>query len=350
MIEKGLSVLKTLTNRERLKSVIRIFSSVGNYFPGRGYLRKFVLFLSLLLVAASIAQKYPLIYHETFENGAQNWQPNFPENWQVIIQDNQYIYELIKPGENTEIRKPTSMSILTPFNVGNCELQVRGQCYSDPGNIYRDLCLFFGYQDENHFYYCHFSSISDGVHNIIAIVNDADRTKINLEPAGTSRALLEGNKWNTLKIERDISSGSIIAYIENEQIMTAIDTTFKKGYVGIGSFDDTGAFTDLSLWGRLIETKIEKSRNRPQNYHLGQNYPNPFNPKTKIEYSIGKDEHVNISIFDINGRQVFSLVDKVQKAGQYVVSFEPKNFSSGIYFYTLKTHDFCDTKKMIFVE
>ena len=50
--------------------------------------------------------KYPLLYHETFENGAAFWRPNEPENWRIVEQDGRPIYELVEKGTSGPIRKP----------------------------------------------------------------------------------------------------------------------------------------------------------------------------------------------------------------------------------------------------
>jgi hypothetical protein len=194
-----------------------------------------------------------LIYHETFEDGAKKWQPLCPENWQVIEQDGEKVYELTKVGEAAAIRKPKCMSILMPFVVGNFELQVVAKCYTDPETVNRDLCLFFGVQDDVHFYYAHFAGNSDKVHNAIHIVDNADRLKINNEPAGESKALLKEIKWYTLTVKRDVERGTIEAFVDNELVLTAMDTTFTSGRIGIGSFDDTGAFKEGTLWGEKVK-------------------------------------------------------------------------------------------------
>jgi hypothetical protein len=83
---------------------------------------------------------------------------------------------------------------------------------------------------------------------------------------------------------------------------------------------------------------------------LGQNYPNPFNPNTIIEYGVAKDGRVNIVIYDILGREVHTLVNEFKKAGYYKLDLNAGNLATGIYFYTIRTGDFTDTKKMILIK
>ena len=70
---------------------------------------------------------------------------------------------------------------------------------------------------------------------------------------------------------------------------------------------------------------------------LSQNYPNPFNPKTVINYELRITDYVNLSIYNILGQKVASLVDKKQQAGSYNVQWDASAFASGVYFYILET-------------
>jgi hypothetical protein len=85
----------------------------------------------------------------------------------------------------------------------------------------------------------------------------------------------------------------------------------------------------------------------PDTYALNQNYPNPFNPNTTIAYDIREAGHVTLTVFDILGREVASLVNGNQTAGSYSVEFNATTLSSGIYFYQLKVNDFSALKKMV---
>ncbi len=90
------------------------------------------------------------------------------------------------------------------------------------------------------------------------------------------------------------------------------------------------------------------------NFKLSQNYPNPFNPSTTIEYTIPQTESglldVSLKVYDILGREITSLVNAKQTAGNYTVRFNAENLPSGIYFYTLKAGNFSTTKKMILMK
>lgn len=82
-------------------------------------------------------------------------------------------------------------------------------------------------------------------------------------------------------------------------------------------------------------------------YSLEQNYPNPFNPVTVIRYDIAQNENVEISIYNILGQRIRTLIDEFKPAGKYEVEFNATGLSSGIYFYTLNSGNYTEAKKML---
>jgi hypothetical protein len=86
-------------------------------------------------------------------------------------------------------------------------------------------------------------------------------------------------------------------------------------------------------------------------YELSQNYPNPFNPTTVINYSIPQDGEVSIKIYNILGVEVAELVNENKKAGKHTIEFSAEKYEgklgSGVYFYTLKSGSYTQTRKMI---
>jgi hypothetical protein len=106
---------------------------------------------------------------------------------------------------------------------------------------------------------------------------------------------------------------------------------------------------------QLITFSPHKSSTRsaiPDQVTLHQNYPNPFNPETIIKYSFPEATHVRLSIYNIVGQKVRTLVDEYQQAGAKEVFWDGKDeyghqVGSGIYFYKIKTSEYSETKKMI---
>lgn len=88
----------------------------------------------------------------------------------------------------------------------------------------------------------------------------------------------------------------------------------------------------------------------PNSYALQQNYPNPFNPTTNIKFSVPSTGLVKLTVFDVLGREVATLVNEVMPAGNYTSDFNAASLSSGVYFYSLESGDFKQTKKMLLVK
>jgi hypothetical protein len=89
---------------------------------------------------------------------------------------------------------------------------------------------------------------------------------------------------------------------------------------------------------------------QPKMFELKQNYPNPFNPVTKITYMLPKNSMVTLKVYDITGREISSLVNQKQSAGNYETSFNAGNLSSGVYFYKLTAGEFTSIKKMMLIK
>jgi hypothetical protein len=97
-----------------------------------------------------------------------------------------------------------------------------------------------------------------------------------------------------------------------------------------------------------VATSIESQNiNLPHTYSLKQNYPNPFNPVTMITYQLPMINDVDLSIYNILGQKVATLVNERQQAGRYRVEWDASGFASGVYYYRLEAGEFVDIRKMI---
>jgi len=98
-------------------------------------------------------------------------------------------------------------------------------------------------------------------------------------------------------------------------------------------------------------TAVEEKKDQVvTGYELCNNYPNPFNPTTTIQFSLPMNENVKLTVYDVLGREVMTLIDGKMNAGVYSVPFDASRFASGIYFYKLHTPGFTQTKKMMLVK
>ncbi|HAP37029.1 MAG TPA: glycoside hydrolase family 9 [Bacteroidetes bacterium] len=85
-------------------------------------------------------------------------------------------------------------------------------------------------------------------------------------------------------------------------------------------------------------------------FQLHQNYPNPFNPSTKINYQLPVNNHVSLRVYDSIGREVKTLVNEEQEAGQYSATFNASTLASGLYFYNMQAGSFVESRKMMLIK
>jgi len=93
----------------------------------------------------------------------------------------------------------------------------------------------------------------------------------------------------------------------------------------------------------------------PEEFRLLQNYPNPFNPVTVITYHLPEESYIRLDIFSVNGTFVRTLVEDVQKPGVHFYRWNGRGktgnlISAGIYFYRLRSGNYIDVKKMVFIK
>lgn len=105
--------------------------------------------------------------------------------------------------------------------------------------------------------------------------------------------------------------------------------------------------------GRIKEVSITNTGSTVsgiKGYVLHDNYPNPFNNETMIKYSLPKNGYVSITVYDIMGREISTLISKEQKAGTYSIRFNGNSLSTGVYFYRMVTDGFTQTKRFVLVK
>jgi len=114
-------------------------------------------------------------------------------------------------------------------------------------------------------------------------------------------------------------------------------------YFGVESGNPiTGVYFD----SENLPTNVKNTEGSVYSYELSQNYPNPFNPVTYINYSIPKSGFVKLSVFDILGKEVATLVNSNKPEGSYEVIFDASRLSSGVYFYKITAGEYIEVKKM----
>lgn len=147
-----------------------------------------------------------------------------------------------------KIRRPAALAILKSDPLTDLTFRLEVRSTAPVELAVRDIQLIVGYQSPSQFYYVHLSAKTDAVHNGIFIVNNADRRRID-EPTSTAR--LTDQAWHRVRLERNVTTGRIAVFFDDhaEPILTATDTTFGWGRVGLGSFDETGEFRNIEVTG-----------------------------------------------------------------------------------------------------
>jgi hypothetical protein len=108
----------------------------------------------------------------------------------------------------------------------------------------------------------------------------------------------------------------------------------------------------ITIYGKTLATAVHDDRqgSPPVGFILLQNYPNPFNPSTVISFQLPVNSHVTLKVFDVNGREVATLIEGEMTAGKHHVPFAPRDLAGGLYFYQLTAGNFSATKKMLLIK
>jgi hypothetical protein len=210
--------------------------------------------------AADAEATLPVILKEDFEHGMGPWQTTDPDPnhsvWRVIEvatepdQTGNHALRVSGPSKyEPPYRSPLSIAWLKDLKISDFEFTARVQNTNPNAGPHRDLCVFWGRQSPSEFYYVHFGAKPDSHACQIFIVNNSDRTMITRDQSeGTPWT----DGWHNIKVTRH--DGAVKVYFDDmtKPVMTADDTTFGAGEIGIGTFDDSGNFDDIVLRGKQI--------------------------------------------------------------------------------------------------
>jgi photosystem II stability/assembly factor-like uncharacterized protein len=143
-----------------------------------------------------------------------------------------------------------------------------------------------------------------------------------------------GNTWSTQSIPLgDLNGGN--------RVFNIFFTNPQKGWL-IADRGRIAVYSSIS--------SIYSDGGLIKNFSLEQNYPNPFNPTTSIKYALKSRQFVSLKVYNVIGKEIAVLVNDEREAGIHTADFNAAELPAGVYFYTLNTNDFNQTKKMILLK
>ena len=208
---------------------------------------------------ANVPNGYTLQYEWNFadKQSLEAFEFTDPAIWRLAKDGERPVLELFKLGKyQYKVRSPMSIGLLATRKFGDfvleCELRQTSREYT-----HRDFCVFFGFQDAGRYYYAHFASRTDPEANQIFVVDEKPFTKISSQ---TNEGNPWGDQWHRVRVER--KGDAIKVYFDDmtKPVMLAEDKRFGVGYVGFGSFNDTGMIANARIWAPADQTvKVERT-------------------------------------------------------------------------------------------
>ncbi|MFO7525274.1 MAG: YCF48-related protein [Ignavibacteriaceae bacterium] len=164
-------------------------------------------------------------------------------------------------------------------------------------------------------------------------------TEINNSGFSVERRSVGANNWKDIAFVSGFGTSSEIH-----------DYSYIDKNLAVGYYDYRLKQVDLDGSFKYYVLNESVQIGAPDNYSLEQNYPNPFNPTTKIKYSVPVNGLVKLSVYNILGEKIADIVNDIQQAGSYEITFDASNLSSGMYIYQMKVNDFKSVKKMMIMK
>ena len=184
-------------------------------------------------------------WSDDFENvDLSDWHLPIPSHWERTEKGGNGFLRLATEGPVGDPRRPVKFALWKPGCVSDFELEVKAR------RAEKSLLVAFGFQDRAHFYYAHISSDpgTERVHNGLLKVNGGERYRVG---GAGSAPVLPTTSWHDIRVVRKVESGTIEVFVDgqSEPRFSVIDTDYAYGWVGLGSFDETGDFDDFKLSG-----------------------------------------------------------------------------------------------------
>ncbi len=217
--------------------------------------------LAALLLPVGLSAAEQVTFSDRFDGDLSRWQPLHAENWELRFVredglDNHILALRNAPPLRPGVRRPAETLLVRDRRFSDVTIDVRARSLRPSTVVGRDVVVIFGYVDDLHFYYTHLSNDSNGsTHNVIMKVNGDDpdpaKQRVTIHREKKPKPLLTDG-WHPIRVEHH-ADGAIRVFMDDltTPLMTAQDTSYPAGQIGLASFDDTAEFDDFEAVGTV---------------------------------------------------------------------------------------------------
>ncbi len=161
---------------------------------------------------------------------------------------------------------------------------------------------------------------------------------------------LSGSVVDGLLADAGLSVGQSANFVWNVRVSDGSDTLGVRGSYGNFGDDWEPVYRYITLTRGLITSNDDEGSSQPKTFSLEQNYPNPFNPTTSIKFGLPNAANVTLTIYNMIGQKVATIVNGNMQAGFHTVQFDARNLASGMYLYRIEAGTFNSVKKMMLIK
>ncbi|RPI74410.1 MAG: PKD domain-containing protein, partial [Ignavibacteriales bacterium] len=311
----------------------------------------------LIIISRTSSITFPAAYDDDGQvTGNSYWayyevSSGYFSGWVVAAGNTAWLVRAVGNSGGGENQPPVAVAQVSPnpANV-NETVNFNGQSSSDPdGTIVQYTWVFGDGNTSNQMNATHAYSQA-GTYNYSLTVTD------NLGATGQTNGQITINggpsRWTIIPSSGNVSSGG-----QQSVLITFDAQNLPEGnYTGQINVTSNGGNMNIpvTIWVSN-SADAEDDLGKVISYSLEQNFPNPFNPSTTIRWSIADAGNVQLKIFNLNGEEITTLVNEYRNAGSYETIFDAallnrKALASGIYFYTLRTDNFSESKKFVLLK
>ena len=246
---------------------------------------------------------------------------------------------------------PLSQDTISGKEYEFLELQNRGDSDLDLSGLTFTNGLDFTYPSS--------TFLSTGAFIVIASNNERFTERYGFSAFGEFEGQLDNSGERLVLLDSNEDTVFNVRYNDKEPWPVLPDSL---GYsltwtnaIGNGDYNDPENWTSsTAVHGSPgiedIPTSFKEMDGKIKNFELFQNYPNPFNPETVISYQLPLNSKVSLKIYDVLGREIKTLINQYQYAGQHSLTFNAQDLSSGIYIYKLHAGNYTSQKKMLLIK